>query len=100
MESICARFGIKSFKLCEAESGYVWNFIVYVGKETVFDENVRDETYYGSKVVLDLMAPLLNQGYCVTMGNWFSSPDLKNYATKIQMQSEHYARTERECLQK
>ena len=44
----CAHFSIKSFKLCEAKSGYIWNFIVYVGKETVFDENVRDETYYGS----------------------------------------------------
>ena len=27
-----ARFDTKSFELCEAESGYVWNFIVYVGK--------------------------------------------------------------------
>ena len=70
------RFGIKSFKLSEVEPGYVWNFIAYVEKETTFDEDVKDETYYGSKVVLDLVAPFLNQGYCVTMDNWFSSPDL------------------------
>jgi hypothetical protein len=31
---------------------------------------------YGSKVVLQLMVPLLKQGYCVIMENWFSSPDL------------------------
>ena len=70
------RFGIKSFKISEVEPGYVWNFIAYVEKETTFDEDVKDETYYGSKVVLDLVAPFLNQGYCVTMDNWFSSPDL------------------------
>jgi hypothetical protein len=27
-----ARFRIKSFELCEAKSGYVWNFIIYVGR--------------------------------------------------------------------
>lgn len=78
-----ARFGIKSFELCEAESGYVWNFIIYIGKETIFDESLKDESY-GSKVVLELMAPILNQGYCVTMDNWFSSPDLYEKLCKTQ----------------
>jgi hypothetical protein len=49
-----ARFGIKSFELCEAKSGYVRNFIIYTKNEP-----------YGSKVILHLMAPLLNQGYCL-----------------------------------
>jgi hypothetical protein len=71
--SKCARFGIKSFELCEAISGYIWNFIVYTGQDTVFDESLKNEPY-GSKVVLQLMAPLLNQGYCVIQDNWFSSP--------------------------
>jgi hypothetical protein len=26
-----AKFGIKSFELCEAKSGYVWNFIICIG---------------------------------------------------------------------
>jgi hypothetical protein len=30
------KFGIKSFELCEAKSGYVWNFIIYTGQDTVF----------------------------------------------------------------
>ena len=37
------------------------------------DERLKDEAYYESKVVL---RPLLNQDYCLTMDNWFSSPDL------------------------
>jgi hypothetical protein len=31
-----ARFGIRLFKLCEAKSGYVWNFIICTGQDTVF----------------------------------------------------------------
>jgi hypothetical protein len=26
-----ARFGVKSFELSGAKSGYVWNFIIYIG---------------------------------------------------------------------
>jgi hypothetical protein len=36
--SKCARFGIKSFELCKAKSGCVWNFI-YNGQDTVFTES-------------------------------------------------------------
>jgi hypothetical protein len=36
-----ACFSINSFELCQFKSGYVWNFIVNVGKETVFDENIK-----------------------------------------------------------
>jgi hypothetical protein len=36
-----ARFGIRSFELCEAKSGYVWNFIIYIGKDGVFDETLK-----------------------------------------------------------
>jgi hypothetical protein len=41
----------------------------------VFDEPLENEPC-DSKVVLQVMALLLNQGYCVTMDNWFSSPDM------------------------
>jgi hypothetical protein len=36
-----AGFGIKSFKLCEAKSCYVWNFIIYVGQDTAFDDTLK-----------------------------------------------------------
>jgi hypothetical protein len=55
-----ARFGIKSFELCETKSGYVWNFIIYTGQDTVFGKFLKNEPY-SSKIVLQLMAPLLNQ---------------------------------------
>jgi hypothetical protein len=61
--------------LCEAKSGYVWNFIIYTGQDTVFDEFLKNEPN-GSKLILQLIAPLLNQGYCVIIDNLFLSPDL------------------------
>jgi hypothetical protein len=30
------RFGVKMYKLCESSTGYVWNFIVYSGKDTIY----------------------------------------------------------------
>jgi hypothetical protein len=71
----CARFGIKSFELCEAKSGYVCNFIICIGQDTAFDDTLTNQ-HYGLEVVLDLMGPFLNQGYHVTMGSWFFSPEL------------------------
>jgi hypothetical protein len=70
-----ARFGTKTIELCEAKSGYVRNFVIYIGWDTIFEESLRNEPY-SPKVVLQLMARLLNQEYHVIMDNWFSSTDL------------------------
>ena len=32
------RFGLKSFILAEASSGYVWNSIIYTGDDTLVEE--------------------------------------------------------------
>ncbi|GFT73445.1 piggyBac transposable element-derived protein 4 [Trichonephila clavipes] len=70
-----ARFGIKMFMLCESHSGYVWSIIIYVGKGTdVSDEN--KECSFSTQVVLTLSKPLLNKGYCLTMDNYYNSPEL------------------------
>ena len=71
-----ARNGIKSYELCESSSGYVWDFFVYTGKETAYRPEYVNEAYMGSKCVLSLVHPLLDQGYCVHMDNFFSSPEL------------------------
>jgi hypothetical protein len=33
-----SKFGIKSYELCESSSGYLWSFIIYTGKGTVFQK--------------------------------------------------------------
>jgi hypothetical protein len=47
---------------------------MFVRQNIVFDKSLGNEPQ-GSKVVLELIAPLLNQGYRVTMDNWFSCLD-------------------------
>jgi hypothetical protein len=31
-----SKFGIKSYELCESSSGYLWSFIIYTSKDTIF----------------------------------------------------------------
>lgn len=69
------RFGVKYFMLCEAKTGYVWKLIIYVGKGTQFDEDFSD-LQVSSHVVMSLMKPLLGKGYCVTLDNYYNSPQL------------------------
>lgn len=70
-----SRFGIKSFMLCESKSGYVYQFIIYTGKDTLFDNNYQ-YLCKSSQVVMTLMQPLLNKGYCLTTDNYYTSPEL------------------------
>lgn len=72
-----ARFGIKSYLLCESKSGYVWSFIIYTGKGTVINQNYAA---YGltSQIVLSLMEPLFNLGHCLITDNFYSSPQLSD----------------------
>ena len=69
------RFGVKYFLLCEAKTGYVWNSIIYVGKGTQFDPDYNG-LLVSSYIVMSLMKPLLGKGYCVTMDNYYNSPQL------------------------
>ena len=46
-----ARFGIKSFEICESVLGYIWNFFIYIGKDTIYDESINESIPMGSKVV-------------------------------------------------
>jgi hypothetical protein len=36
-----ARFGVKSFELYGARPCYVWNFIIYTGQDTIFEESLK-----------------------------------------------------------
>jgi hypothetical protein len=33
-----SRFGMKTYKLCESSTGYVWNVIVYTSKDTIYGQ--------------------------------------------------------------
>lgn len=50
-----SHYGIKIYKLCESNSRYVWNFLVYSGKDTNIMAN---DGSYGERVVKTLMTDL------------------------------------------
>ena len=66
---------MKYFILYESKTGYVYNMSIYVGKGTQFDPE-SDEYPVSSRVVLSLMKPLFWKGYCVTVDNYYTSPQL------------------------
>ena len=78
------RYGIKIYMMCESSSAYLSEFIIYVGSltETDFPESsmplpMKWEEYKSpSKIVLSLMQHYLNKGYCVTLDNYYNSPEL------------------------
>ncbi|XP_039620849.1 piggyBac transposable element-derived protein 4-like isoform X2 [Polypterus senegalus] len=70
-----ARFGIKFYMLCEASSGYIWNSILHTGKGTRWEDKYSQYNVATSSV-LSLADPLLDQGYCITMDSFCTSPAL------------------------
>lgn len=76
IRSKAARFGIKSFELCESVSGYVLDIILYTGKGSTAAAAV--EAIYGftsstAKIVLKLMGHYLGKGYTLFMDNFYNS---------------------------
>ena len=69
-----ARFGLKSYLLCESGSGYIWKVMVHVGP--AMDLELSDDGLQSLQIVLTLAKDLLDKGYCIYMDNWYSSPQL------------------------
>ena len=55
------KFGLKIFKICDVESGYILNFILYTGANTLLqhDANLK----FSGSVVKTLMTPYLDKGH-------------------------------------
>ena len=73
-----SRFGLKSFVLCEAKTGYVWKSVLYTGKELTehLDEAYNGYHYQATKVVLRLVNNLLGKGYRLFIDNYYTSYEI------------------------
>jgi hypothetical protein len=72
-----AKFGIKTYELCEANSGYLWSLVVYTGRDTHFQSSlVTQEMNKTTAIVLHLVEPLLGKGHTVWLDNFYNSPAL------------------------
>lgn len=64
------KYGVKLFKICTS-GGYTWNVKVYAGKE-----DARDGQPVSSKIVMEMMSPLLKSGRTLVTDNFYTSMDL------------------------
>ena len=70
------------YLFCESKTGYLLNFIIYTGATTEYLDQpdpspVKFDVYKSpSKVVLSLLNDYLHKGYCVTLDNYYTSPEL------------------------
>jgi hypothetical protein len=72
-----SKFGIKTYKLCDSTTGYLWSFLVYTGKDTKIDSPlITADTSKTTVIVLKLVEPLLKQGQTVWMDNFYNSPSV------------------------
>ncbi|GBN77865.1 PiggyBac transposable element-derived protein 4 [Araneus ventricosus] len=76
-----SRYGVKIYKLCKSVTGYVWNFLIYCGKDT--DMSSSDGSY-GERVVKTLMSDLCEKGYNVYLDRFFNSPSLAEYMHSVK----------------
>ena len=72
-----AKFGIKSYEVCESSTGYLWQFIIYSGKTTESgSEIVPADSAKTTQLVVKLVEPLFNLGHTLWMDNYYNSPEL------------------------
>lgn len=83
-----ARFGMESYRLCEAKTGYVWNILIYTGKDTELSPEVQgrdiSECTKPTRIVLTLADNLLKKGYRLVVNNYYGSPELFNILSSLQ----------------
>jgi hypothetical protein len=75
-----SRFDTKIYKLCENSMGCVWNFIVYTGKDTIYDQRHPGEQT-SSRIVLEI-AHNLDKSYWLYLENWYTSPKLDTLCSR------------------
>jgi hypothetical protein len=71
-----AKFDVKTYELCEANSGYLWSLVVYA-KDTHFQASlVTQKMNKTTAIVLHLVEPLLEKGHTVWLDNYYNFPAL------------------------
>ena len=98
--------GFQQFRLCEARSGYCYDFEYFSSNEKEVYE--RDEIHgidvsdftTPAKVVLHLLEPLLNLGYTVGVDNLYTDPRLFEFLLKHKTNAVGTFRSTRKYLPK
>jgi hypothetical protein len=73
------RFGIKSFVLCDCKTGYVLNFIVYIGNDSDIIKINEKSLGKSGEIVITLLESYLGKGHTLFVDNWYTSSALFTY---------------------
>ncbi|KAG8238671.1 hypothetical protein J437_LFUL018385 [Ladona fulva] len=69
------RFGVILFVICDCETGYILDFIVYTGSDSdIADQNC--DLGESGDIVSTLINSYLEKGYILYVDNWYTSPAL------------------------
>ncbi|XP_068089418.1 piggyBac transposable element-derived protein 4-like [Hyperolius riggenbachi] len=92
-------YGIKLYKLCESGSGYTLKLKIYEGKDRLI-QPPGCTPYMGTteRIVLDLLNPLLHQGYHLYEDIFYISVPLFKHLFSVQTQACGTVRTNRKGL--
>lgn len=71
------RFGIKFFVICDCQTGYVLDFLVYSGSDIDIPSN--DPHGFSGAVVKALMENYFNKNHILYTDNYYTSPALSHY---------------------
>jgi hypothetical protein len=80
------RWGLKVFCVCCSLTGYLWNAVIYVGKNEEEDSKQK-ELSATHAIVRNLLQPLSSKNHTVHMDNWFTSIPLFNDLAKMEIWS-------------
>lgn len=75
------RFGIKIFVICDVETDFILNILIYTGSTTEYKKTDPNLGISGA-VVNTLMKPYLKKGHKVFIDNWYTSPSLAMFLYK------------------
>jgi len=71
------RIGTKLFVLCDVQTDFILDFIIYTGDSTKL-LNFDPKLGKSGAVVMTMMKPYLNNGHHLFIDNWYSSPAVLN----------------------
>ena len=74
-------WGIKAYVLSESRSGYMYNLVIYYGKETQLITAAG--LNHTTRVILTAMTPLANMGYDLYTDRFYTSPIVADELLKI-----------------
>lgn len=78
------RFGIKLFLICDCETDFILNFIIYTGTNSKID-TLEDQIGKSGVIVKNLMKLYFYKGRPLFTDNFYTSPKLAMYLHKNQV---------------